>query len=316
MNNETRVLLNRARRLIQVAKDGTERVGKSHHKAPINDIAREIHALEDAADRLEHGAPQVRRTSYKSTTIKEYSGEEVKESHESFGLVGFYRSQGSRRLFGSHIENHASFITMRVHRAARRHGLSRDWYGTDGGRLPIVEVCMSAAQFAQAITSMNMGEGVPCTIESVEGISMEEVPAEVVAENVKIRAGFEEKIGGVVQLLAEAHKEMDGVVESKSTISKGRARDMVAILGKALQEMRSNAPFVVSSFQESAEKVVTSAKAEIEAFTALALRRAGMEHMRLQAPEETKKLMDKACCSNEDLDDMGNCSSCGAPDFR
>lgn len=288
MNDETCTLLMRARRLIDAARI-REGGGKSHHKAPIHDIAREINALEDAADRLEYGKRQVRRTPYKSESIKDYSGDEVKETHESFGLIGFFRSQGSRRLFGSHLENHASFITMRVHRAARRHGLSRDWYGTSG-RLPIVEVCMSAAQFSQAITSMNMGEGVPCTIESVEGISMEKVPADVVAENVKIRDDFEEMISGVVELLAEAHKEMDVIVESKSTISKSRAREMVAILAKALQEVQLNAPFVVSSFQESAEKVVTSAKAEIEAFTALALRKAGMEHMRLNAPEETKKL--------------------------
>lgn len=290
MNDETRTLLMRARRLIDKASKSMKRVGTIYHQAPIQDLVMELRALGDAADRLEHGKPQVKRTPYKPETIKDYSGDEVKETHESFGLIGFFRSQGSRRLFGSHIENHASFITMRVHRAARRHGLSRDWYGTSGGRLPIVEVCMSAAQFSQAITSMNMGEGVPCTIESVEGISMEEVPAEVVAENVKIRDGFEDKISGVVELLAEAHKEMDGIVESKSTISKSRAREMVAILAKALQEVQLNAPFVVSSFQESAEKVVTSAKAEIEAFTALALRKAGMEHMRLNAPEETKKL--------------------------
>lgn len=289
MDDKTRTLLTRARHLIQRASD-LQAGAKNRHYAPIADLVGEIRALEDAADRLEHGKPPVKRTPYKSESIKDYSGGEVKETHESFGLIGFSRVQGSRRLFGSHLEDHASFITMRVHRAARRHGLSHDWYGTASGRLPIVEVSMSAAQFAQAITSMNMGEGVPCTIESVESISMEEVPADVVAENVKIRAGFEDKISGVVQLLAEAHKEMDGVVESKSTISKGRAREMVAILAKALQEVKLNAPFVVSSFQESAERVVTSAKAEIEAFTALALRNAGMEHMQLTAPKETKKL--------------------------
>ena len=95
-----------------------------------------------------------------------------------------------------------------------------------------IEVALSAAQFAEAITQMNMGEGVPCTLRSVEGVSMENVPDEVVAENVQIRDGFKDKLLGVANILKEAHEEMDRVVENKSTISKGRAREMTAILGE------------------------------------------------------------------------------------
>jgi hypothetical protein len=270
-----------------------DRAGKAHHKSPIQDIAQEINALRDAADRLEHGAPQVRRTSYKSVTHTSPGRDgETEETHESFGKIGFSRCQGSRSLFGSHLEKHGTFISMTVRRARRIHGLSHDWIHSDS-RLPIIEVYLSAAQFAEAITSMNMGEGVPCTIASVEGVDYEGVPGEVHAENVRIRDGFKDKISGVVNNLAAAHKEMDAVVESKSTISKGRAREIVGILGKALQEMRSNAPYIVESFQESAEKVVTHAKAEVEAFTALALRNAGMEHMRLQAPGAEEKRLEE-----------------------
>jgi len=169
--------------------------------------------------------------------------------------------------------------------------LSQDWIHTDG-RIPIVEIALSAAQFAEAITSMNVGEGVACTIQSVEGVSMEKVPEEVTPENVKIMDGFEDKLAGVVDIIQKAHVEMETVVESKSTISKGRAREMTNILGRALQEVRSNMPFVLSQFQESAQKVVTHAKAEVEAFTHLALRNAGMEHLRLQVGDvlETPEL--------------------------
>jgi hypothetical protein len=230
----------------------------------------------------------VKRTPYKAETVDGLGGGKDKEErHESFGLVGFNRVSGSRHLFGSHLETHQHFVTMRVYRARLVHdSLSYDRYHADG-RLPIVEVHMSAAQFAEAITTMNVGDGVPCTIDAVEGVSMDPVPREVVAENVKIREGFAESIQGVVEQAVTARDEFEKILDSKSTVSKSRARELLGVLNRVVTELRSNAPFVVSQFQESAEKVVTQAKAELEAFTMRALMRVEGQSL----PEEVKKVL-------------------------
>lgn len=139
---------------------------------------------------------------------------------------------------------------------------------------------------------MNMGEGIPCTLASVEGVDYEKVPDTVSSENVKIRDGFEEDIAHCVNNLKEGHARMAELVESKS-ISKSKAREMLAVMTKALQDVERNAPFMVSSFQESAEKVVSNAKAEIEAFTTMRLRSAGMEHLKLQAEGKLPQLQEE-----------------------
>ena len=178
-------------------------------------------------------------------------------------------------LYGSHIEQHNNFVVMRVSRSKISHSLSSDHHFSHGN--PIVEVYLSASQFADAITSMNMGDGVPCTIHTVEGIRMEDVPLEVVAENVKIRDSFERDIQEVVDNLKKNRNELAKIIEVGSSVSKGRAREMLEVLDKVVNELGRDSSFVVSQFQESAERVVTQAKAEIEAFTLHALQKAGMK---------------------------------------
>lgn len=100
---------------------------------------------------------------------------EIKESHESFGMLGFYRSSvTSANLFGSSIK-HQHTIRMTLKKAEKGRSLNRDWYS---GRGEIVEVEMSQNQFAEMITSMNVGDGVPVTIRRLNGKTMEPCPEE------------------------------------------------------------------------------------------------------------------------------------------
>jgi len=217
--------------------------GKDYQKVSLRDFWPEIRRLEDAVKRVEAGGPTPDRTPYSAESVERHGDKELTERHESFGLVGFSRVQGSTHLFGSHLERHHHFIVLRVHRAQVVHSsLGYDRHRTDG-RVPIVEVEMSAAQFAEAITTMNVGEGVPCTIRSVEGCPMEPVPEAVVTENVKIRDGFAEKVKGTVIKATNARDAFAALVESGATVSKGRARELLGILDKVVMDLRDNAPF-------------------------------------------------------------------------
>jgi hypothetical protein len=93
------------------------------------------------------------------------------EIHPSFGLVSISRVSGSRRLFESPFE-HQHYITLSISRADRsRTDLHYNHIMPCG---EIVEVAMSEVQFAQMVTSLNMGVGTPCTISHLDGEMVKE----------------------------------------------------------------------------------------------------------------------------------------------
>jgi len=286
MGEEHDLVVSRAKYLLKKIKD----IG-GNRNAVVSDLTQEARSLGDALSRLENGAPEVKRTGYSCESEEEYRIGRTVEKHESFGMVSFGRITGQTKLFGSHLDSHESFMRMSVYRAKAEHDLTRDWYYPDS-RLPIVEIALSAAQFAEALTCLNVGDGVPCTITNVEGITMQRVPAEMFTESTKIKEGFSKSLTGLVSKLEKAHAEIKELVEAKPTVSKGRAREVVDLMEMAVREIKLNTPYIVTAFQESAEKVVTGAKAEIEAFTHIALRNAGMEHLKLQAGVQPKLIGD------------------------
>lgn len=89
------------------------------------------------------------------------------EKHDSWGMIGLYHQHhGGRQLFGSDITNHNT-ICLRIKTALCCREFGRDWIMGDKN---LIEITLSANQFADMLTNMNMGDGVPCTIEWVRGV--------------------------------------------------------------------------------------------------------------------------------------------------
>lgn len=83
--------------------------------------------------------------------------------HESFGQISFSRVSGrGASFYGSELEQD-HYITMELSQSEIQRELTQDRYYTTG--VPIVKLRMTSGQFAEMITSMNMGSGVCCTIE-------------------------------------------------------------------------------------------------------------------------------------------------------
>lgn len=194
-------------------------------------------------------------------------------THESYGMVGLSRCTGRVRLFGSAIPYHDNFIALRIHHAERTHTLARDWYRAQT-ITPIIEVFISAAQFADMITSMNMGEGVPCTIKYLDRVRLEE-PPDLETEAEKVQTDFKDDIREVAAKLKEARSEVEELL-SKKSLNKGDRAKIQEKFDGIVRHVASNVPFVLESFQEATEKVVTHAKAEVEAFTTTRIMAAGM----------------------------------------
>lgn len=197
------------------------------------------------------------------------------ETHPSFGTIGFSRYQGGGRLFGSSVKTHSG-VSLRISQAQVRYNLGREWI--HGTARPLVEIDMTETQFAQLLTSFGIGEGVPCTIRYVNGVGNIKEPAEGFnSEPSRIRDEFKDQAKEITEDLAATITGVN-VILSKPTIGKQDRADILKLLERYKDEAMHGMPFLIKSFQESMDKVVSQAKTEVSVYIEQAKKHAGLEH--------------------------------------
>ena len=202
--------------------------------------------------------------------------EDYIEEHPAYGVIGASRVSagggpyGGKALFGSDFA-HKNHIVIRIGPATLRRGLSNDWVG--GGRTPYVEVALSEAQWATFVSSLNIGDGVPCTVEWLSG---KRVPS--IARDDSRREQNREEVN---QTLADALAHIDAVMASTALRKSDRER-----LALAKQELLSNLPYVAEQFDRHAERTVERAKMEVNAYVTSTLMRAGLGALAPGADDE------------------------------
>lgn len=186
----------------------------------------------------------------------------TKTSHPSYGTLAFSRrTGGATPLFGSSIE-HRDTIAMTLYHADITRGLHQD--NIYGGR-PIAEVEMSYSQFAEAITSMNMGSGVPVTIRWTEKDG-KIPPCDFVSKREQFTDEFKEKRKKATEDAQQLIKDITELFSQKKALTKA---DKDAILNKLHHlnmDIGCNMDFIADKFNEQMDKTVMEAKGEIEAF--------------------------------------------------
>jgi hypothetical protein len=194
-------------------------------------------------------------------------------AHESFGMAGFSRSTTGGdgvTLFGSSIK-HGNVIRFTVRNAEVDRHLEQDWYHVTN-RLPIVEIEMSQSQFAEMITSMNMGDGIPVTLRYVNGKKMEDCPHE--SKVLQHSNEFKERMKEFSERVNEYGKELYSKIEKR--LPKKDQDEVKGIVDQMVQEIASNIPFYEKQFVRQMEKTQTEAKAEIESFVHNKIHSAGL----------------------------------------
>lgn len=201
--------------------------------------------------------------------------DEFERKHPSYGCLRISRVQGgagARRLYGSPLANHYGTIRIEIGPSTWIHGLHHDRYhGSMRGEH--IEIEMSAAQFADAITSLNLGGGTPCTIRHVAGVQIPP-PPDYATEAEHIRNNF---VGSLDKYREKAHKYRAKIEELTSKLSAKAKEEIRIALDVMEQQLTSNIPFVVEQFQEATTKITTAAKAEVDAFVSHVVRAAGLE---------------------------------------
>lgn len=200
--------------------------------------------------------------SIKVTASNNSTSEEFQE-HPAFGLISISRRyRGDSTLFGSSIE-HDNVISLTVKHAINKRALSNDWYY---GKGKIVEVEMSLSQFSECITSMNVGDGIPCTIRYTEKDG--NIPR-IERNPSKQQQFMEEFVKTIERAMETAQQQIDELqvsLDSKKNFGVKDKTEMMSKLMKIKQEIGCNLDYCANAFAEQMDKTVTEGKGEIEAF--------------------------------------------------
>lgn len=194
-------------------------------------------------------------------------GKEKAKSHPSYGILSMSRSSiggDGTALFGSSIQ-HNNTIRLSISKGLlERKGNEDRYYPKLLQKDKYIEVEMSYSQFAEAITSLNRGEGIPVTIRSVNGQWLEPCPFE--DKQKKIREDFADVAKQVTRDLNSKAKEVSELLENKKTLSKADRDFIVSALRSASFSLSQKMPFISEQFEEQMDRTLMEAKAEFESF--------------------------------------------------
>ncbi|MGX1195816.1 hypothetical protein [Metabacillus sp. SLBN-84] len=198
-----------------------------------------------------------------------------KEVHESYGMLRISRSSGHDKiLFGSSIPHHNT-ILLSIHPGVIERGLNHDHYYSR--QKPYIEIEMSQSQFAEAITSMNMGSGVPVTIREKDGQIMDN--PDYINKRMQFEQEFKQKMQTMEARISRLTESTEEMLANKKSLTKSDRNAILNELNALKRELASNIPFIATSFGEQMDKTAQEAKAEVEAFTINKLNQLGMEKL-------------------------------------
>jgi hypothetical protein len=194
------------------------------------------------------------------------------EKHPSFAQISASRvsSNPPQTMYGSKLQ-HGRYIIITICESELHRSINSDRYHD---RKQLIRVRLTENQFAEFMTSLNSGGGAPCTIERHNGVAIESPPYR--NELAMVENEFEAKAKEVADTLQAALKRLAAMTAPGGKASKAELNELQREVEKAAREIGANMPYMAECFEETMEKVVTEAKATIEAFTADRMSRAGL----------------------------------------
>lgn len=201
---------------------------------------------------------------------------DTEEAHPAYAQLSFSRQSGGYiNLYGSAIK-HQETISMTVSPSRKQSSKWSERYYAE--RMPLIEVRMSASQFAQAITSMNMGSGVPVTLETLRGKRMPKCEEMTVSE--VANKGLEDKMAQMATRLSSGFSRVEELLNKKGTLKVAEKKEIYEFYSRFTQDVRYNLPYLHECMTEAYDKTATATKADIEAFYVNAVMKAGLDAMK------------------------------------
>jgi hypothetical protein len=201
-------------------------------------------------------------------------GGETTTTHPSFAQIVASRVSGHTNLYDSDFQ-HNAFITVTISRSELHRGLS---YDRHHGKEELIEVAMSEVQWASFVSSMNVGSGVPCTIQHIARERVPQLPNPGSRDK-----QFGEEMRRTVSESIKALNELSASVDALG-LSQKKADALKMKIHVATSHLSNNAEFVASQFDEHMEGTVERAKAEVHGYVSGVVSRAGISSLSSQAP--------------------------------
>lgn len=197
--------------------------------------------------------------------IKENSSGLRRETyrHPAFGMVSFSRVMGGDNvLFGSSIK-HNDRIQLKIKHGEQDRALHDDHYY---GRKTIIEIEMSYSQFAECISAMNVGDGVPCTIRYTEKEGYVPAIEESNSKREQFRNEFGDTIAKAMEQVQNQINQIQESINNKKNLGVKDRKEIISQLQQVKYNIGCNLDFCVEQFDEQMDKSTMEAKGEIEAF--------------------------------------------------
>lgn len=185
--------------------------------------------------------------------------EEKKYEHPSYGQLEVVRtySSGATALYGSSIK-HSNTIRLRLYGSYMKRDLNQNWYHNNGLKF---EVEMSPTQWAEFISSINMGGGVPCTIKFDKQGRVESPPDFHTRDT--FDSEFRNSISHASKGITNTIKETKEIF-SKKSLNKADKEAILSNLYQIERTLKDTIPFIQESFGEAMNQTVHEAKGELE----------------------------------------------------
>lgn len=197
-------------------------------------------------------------------------------THPAFATINANRISGKTVLFGSDFK-HDRFVRISIGAAELVRSLSHDW--PFGHLRKHIEVDLSEAQWAQFVSSMNIGEGTQCTMVYKDGEAIPGLP-----DPVDQQAQFRGELTGHMK---DAIARIDDAIASVDAmgLSKVKAKELKDKLQIARMQIGVNQEFVAKVFGEHMERTVQKAKVEVNAYINSAVRQIGLNNLHSSSVE-------------------------------
>ena len=198
------------------------------------------------------------------------------KTHPAFGNINICRVSGHRKLHDSPLRHH-HYIALRIQTADMDRDLNQHWHHP---QKQVVEVLLSEAQFAQAITSLNT-MGTPCTLSFYRDPITGEVQQPVLKDEdaASDRSMFDgeiqAKVDELTKLVNSAKTDVAAALANKAVPAKAREAALGVV--ERLRRILADLPFIQSQFVKAMEKTESHAKTEVVALANALVHQKGLE---------------------------------------
>lgn len=202
--------------------------------------------------------------------------------HPSFATIAINRVSiggGGIHLFDSPFKHYRA-VSLEIAPAYISRSLHEDRvFGS--GKAAHIRVYLSEVQFSNMVFNAGMNCGTPCTVDALAGERIPQPPLENLKKTWEgeVRKDFQD----VADAAKEAEKQVDALL-AKDRVTKADIKTLKDVISGLAQDLRENLPWLEKQFEKTMEKVVTSAKGEIQAHLAQAIQNSGLESLKKGMP--------------------------------